>query len=137
MENNDKKTKDEKIKYSVEQIIKYRPEVLKNEQKNKIANALIAGTAALSILYANVLFPNMNNSRFMEFVNTIVQAAIYGTSLAAITAKVSAVKNRIKLSSLFGSLINNSEYSEEIKSEVDKRVDEIIKQEKETGGMSR
>lgn len=130
------KTKDEEIKYSVEQIIKYRPAVLKNKRDNKIANALIAGTAALGILYANILVPNVNSSKFLEVVDVIIQASISGAGLAAILAKINAVKNKIKLSELLGSLTNKY-YVEEIKSELNKRVDEIKQQEKETGGMSR
>ena len=130
------KTKDEEIKYSVEQIIKYRPAVLKNKRDNKIANALIAGTAALGILYANILVPNVNSSKFLEVVDVIIQASISGAGLAAILAKINAVKNKIRLSELLGSLTNKY-YVEEIKSELNKRVDEIKQQEKETGGMSR
>lgn len=130
------KPKDEEIKYSVEQIIKYRPAVLKNKRDNKIANALIAGTAALGILYANILVPNVNSSKFLEVVDVIIQASISGAGLAAILAKINAVKNKIKLSELLGSLTNKY-YIEEIKSELNKRVDEIKQQEKETGGMSR
>lgn len=130
------KTKDEQIKYSVEQIIKYRPDVLKNRKQNRIANALIAGTAALGILYANVLIPNLDSSKFMQVVDTIIHAALYGTSLAAITAKIAAVKKKLNLAAIIGEL-TGKEYANEVRQELGKRIDEIRQQEKETGGMSR
>lgn len=130
------KTKEEQIKYSVEQIIKYRPDVLKNRKQNRIANALIAGTAALGILYANVLIPNLDSNKFMQVVDTIIHAALYGTSLAAISAKVAAVKQKLNLAEKIGELTGRK-YANEVREELGKRIDEIKQQEKETGGMSR